>query len=188
MWWLGYGLKDKKPWLDSWRCRNVSPLENLLDRLYDPTIYLANGYREKTHFPRAKWPGFQNHQSLPSSGEVENERIYISTAPIRRFEVNGDKFIFLHLPIMSFWLVEFVVGIIVESIEKYPVTLTILIQVEGQSTHNAIVNSCEEILRNSDLNHPYSCNASTHDEVRHTLTADNKQVKTLLKSLKQIFK
>jgi len=103
--------------------------KNLLDRLYDPAIYLANGYREKTHFPRAKRPGFQNHQSLPSSGKAENERIYVSTAPIRRFEVNGGKFTFLHLPIMSFRLEEFVVGIIVESTEKYPVSLTILIQV-----------------------------------------------------------
>jgi predicted NBD/HSP70 family sugar kinase len=83
---------------------------------------------------------------------------------------------------MYFRLEEFVVGIIVDSIEKNTMSLTILIQVGGQSTHSAIINLCEEILRNSVLNHPYSCNATTQDEVRHTLTANDKQVKTLLKS------
>jgi hypothetical protein len=117
--------------------------------------------------------------------EAENERIYVSTAPIHRFELNGGKFTFLHLPIMSFRLEEYVVGIIVGSTEKHPASLT---RVEQQSTHSAIINHCGEILRNSAVNHPYSCNATTQDEVRHTLTAEDKQFKPLLKSSTQIFK
>jgi hypothetical protein len=62
---------------------------------------------------------------------------------------------------MSFRLEEIVVGIIVESTEKYPASLTILIQVEKQSTHSAIINRCEEILRTSAVNHLYSCNPTT---------------------------
>jgi hypothetical protein len=75
MWSLGYGLKDQETVARFLTVSERFTAGKVLDWLFDPAIYLANGYRQKTHFPRAKWPGCQNHQSLPSSGEFGNERI-----------------------------------------------------------------------------------------------------------------